>query len=402
MDVFTVSRLNALVKRVLEREFVLKNCFVSGTIANLKRHSTGHYYFSLKDEDASIDVALWASTAFKRGLVGKLENGLFVTMRASINFYEKTGRLSLICNEMEIGEKSPYQLVFEALKKELTELGYFDEAHKKELPEMPTTIGLVTSSSGAVLHDILHVAASRNPLVQFKLFSVPVQGEKAAPQIAKGIARADKDPDVELIIVGRGGGSAEDLWCFNDRAVVEAVYNCKTPIVSAVGHETDYTLCDFAADVRGATPSHAAELTVFPIYMLQQRLEERQQFLQHTMNRALEQRRMQLQTIFNRKLGMPVLTLLHQERSKLQDVEHRITAESQRQLQEASNALDTVTARLEVLNPLRLLHRGYSKLAVKGEPVASIEKVTAGDEITASLADGTIQAVVKEVTPYGR
>lgn len=402
MDVFSVSRLNGLIKRVLEREFVLKNCFVCGTIANLKRHSTGHYYFSLKDEEASVDVALWASTAYKRGLVGKLENGLFVTMRASISYYEKTGRLSLICNEMEIGEKSPYQLAFEALKKELTELGYFDEAHKKPLPEMATTIGLVTSSSGAVLHDILHVAANRNPLVTFKLFSVPVQGEKAAPQIAKGIARADQDPSVELIIVGRGGGSAEDLWCFNDRAVVEAVYHCKTPIVSAVGHETDYTLCDFAADVRGATPSHAAELTVFPLYVLQQRLEERRQFLQHTMNRALEQRRMQLQTIFNRKLGMPALMLLHQERSKLQDVAHRVTAESQRHMQETGTALDTLTARLEVLNPLRLLHRGYSKLASKGQPVASINAVAVGDDITASLADGTIQAVVKEVTPYGR
>ena len=212
MDVFSISKLNNLIKRVLEREYVLKNCYVAGAIANLKRHSTGHYYFSLKDDDASVDVALWAGTAQKKGLVGQLENGLFVTMRATINFYEKTGRLSLICNDMEIGQKSPYQLAFDALKKELTALGYFDEAHKQPLPLMAATIGLVTSESGAVLHDILHVARQRNPFVQFKLFAVPVQGDKAGPLIAKGIERADADKEVELVIVGRGGGSMEDLW----------------------------------------------------------------------------------------------------------------------------------------------------------------------------------------------
>ena len=145
MDVFSITKLNNLIKRVLEREYVLKKCYVAGTIANLKRHSTGHYYFSLKDDDASVDVALWAGTAQKKGLVGQLENGLFVTMRATINFYEKTGRLSLICNDMEIGQKSPYQLAFEALKKELTALGYFDESQKQPMPLKPATIGLVTS-----------------------------------------------------------------------------------------------------------------------------------------------------------------------------------------------------------------------------------------------------------------
>ena len=401
MDVFSVTRLCALVKRTLEREYLLKNCFVGGTISNLKRHSTGHYYFSIKDDDASIDVALWASTAQKKGLVGVLENGLFVTMRATINFYEKTGRLSLICNDMEVGQKSPYQLAYEALKKELTALGYFDEAHKKPLPEMPTCIGLVTSQSGAVLHDILHVAEQRNPFVTFKLFAVPVQGEKAGPIIAKGIERADADKDVELIIVGRGGGSMEDLWCFNDRAVVEAVYHAKTPIVSAVGHETDYTLCDFAADVRGATPSHAAELTVFPVPYLLQRLQEKEAYLHNVMNRTIEVKKQELQAIFNRRLGIPALTLIHKERSNLQELMHRMDGQVKTQMGNKENKLALLAKQLELLNPLHLLVKGYSKVESEGKAVSSVDQVQKGQTIDVMLQDGQIQAKVEEIVKHG-
>lgn len=401
MDVFSVARLNTLVKRVLEREYILKNCYVAGTISNLKRHSTGHYYFSLKDEEASIDVALWAGTAQKKGLIGALENGLFVTMRATINFYEKTGRLSLICNDMEIGQKSPYQLAYEALKKELTALGYFDELHKQPLPVMPTCIGLVTSESGAVLHDILHVAAQRNPWVRFKLFAVPVQGDKAGPIIAKGIERADKDKDIELIIVGRGGGSMEDLWCFNDRAVVEAVYHCKTPIVSAVGHETDYTLCDFAADVRGATPSHAAELTVYPVSLLWQQIKDKEQYLHQFMKQMLESKKQDLQAIFNRKLGIPALTLIHKESSKLTSLQHQLTASMTNQIGQKQNDIALLAQQLELLNPLHLLVKGYTKIEYKGQPIQSSHDVTVGDSIDITMQDGTLKAMIEEIHTNG-
>lgn len=401
MDVFSITKLNNLIKRVLEREYVLKNCYVAGTIANLKRHSTGHYYFSLKDDDASVDVALWAGTAQKKGLVGQLENGLFVTMRATINFYEKTGRLSLICNDMEIGQKSPYQLAFEALKKELTALGYFDESHKQPLPVMPTTIGLVTSESGAVLHDILHVARQRNPFVQFKLFAVPVQGDKAGPVIAKGIERADADTEVELVIVGRGGGSMEDLWCFNDRAVVEAVYNCKTPIVSAVGHETDYTLCDFAADVRGATPSHAAELTVYPVSYLLEQLEAKETYLHQYMKQTIETKKQELQAIFNRKLGIPALTLIHQESSKLSDLQHRLTGAVQQAVGKKQNDLLLMGQQLELLNPLHLLLKGYTKIEHDGSPIHSVTAVNVGDTVNITMNDGSLTAKVEEIITNG-
>lgn len=401
MDVFSITKLNNLIKRVLEREYVLKKCYVAGTIANLKRHSTGHYYFSLKDDDASVDVALWAGTAQKKGLVGQLENGLFVTMRATINFYEKTGRLSLICNDMEIGQKSPYQLAFEALKKELTALGYFDESHKQPLPVMPATIGLVTSESGAVLHDILHVARQRNPFVQFKLFAVPVQGDKAGPIIAKGIERADADTEVELVIVGRGGGSMEDLWCFNDRTVVEAVYNCKTPIVSAVGHETDYTLCDFAADVRGATPSHAAELTVYPVSYLLEQLEAKETYLHQYMKQTIETKKQELQAIFNRKLGIPALTLIHQESSKLSELQHRLSGAVQQAVGKKQNDLLLLGQQLELLNPLHLLLKGYTKIEHGGSPIHSVTAVNVGDTVNITMNDGSLTAKVEEIITNG-
>lgn len=401
MDVFSITKLNNLIKRVLEREYVLKNCYVAGTIANLKCHSTGHYYFSLKDDDASVDVALWAGTAQKKGLVGQLENGLFVTMRATINFYEKTGRLSLICNDMEIGQKSPYQLAFEALKKELTALGYFDESHKQPLPVMPATIGLVTSESGAVLHDILHVARQRNPFVQFKLFAVPVQGNKAGPIIAKGIERADADTEVELVIVGRGGGSMEDLWCFNDRTVVEAVYNCKTPIVSAVGHETDYTLCDFAADVRGATPSHAAELTVYPVSYLLEQLEAKETYLHQYMKQTIETKKQELQAIFNRKLGIPALTLIHQESSKLSELQHRLSGAVQQAVGKKQNDLLLLGQQLELLNPLHLLLKGYTKIEHGGSPIHSVTAVNVGDSVNITMNDGSLTAKVEEIITNG-
>lgn len=401
MDVFSITKLNNLIKRVLEREYVLKNCYVAGTIANLKRHSTGHYYFSLKDDDASVDVALWAGTAQKKGLVGQLENGLFVTMRATINFYEKTGRLSLICNDMEIGQKSPYQLAFEALKKELTALGYFDESHKQPLPVMPATIGLVTSESGAVLHDILQVARQRNPFVQFKLFAVPVQGDKAGPIIAKGIERADADTEVELVIVGRGGGSMEDLWCFNDRTVVEAVYSCKTPIVSAVGHETDYTLCDFAADVRGATPSHAAELTVYPVSYLLEQLEAKETYLHQYMKQTIETKKQELQAIFNRKLGIPALTLIHQESSKLSELQHRLSGAVQQAVGKKQNDLLLLGQQLELLNPLHLLLKGYTKIEHGGSPIHSVTAVNVGDSVNITMNDGSLTAKVEEIITNG-
>lgn len=397
MNVLSITQLNSLIGRTLDREYLLKGFYVQGTIVNLKRHSAGHYYFSLKDQDASIDVVMWSSTVMQKGLAGLFENGLLVTIKASINFWTKAGRLNIVASDMQVGQKSPLQLEFEALKRELTALGYFDDDHKKAIPELSACIGLVTSSSGAVLHDILHVSLQRNPLVRFKLFSVPVQGDKAGPVIARGIAAADKDPDVDTIILGRGGGSAEDLWPFNTRAVVEAVYACKKPIVSAVGHETDYTLCDYAADMRGATPSHAAEITVLPISVMEERLRLKEDYLNTYMRQKVLDRKRTLAALFNRSLGMPALQMIHQQRSLLDKKRGIMTQDMKAALQKEKYQLSLLGQELEALNPMNIMLKGYSKVELAGHTVTSVKGLRAGDQLTLTLPDGAIDTEIKEV-----
>ena len=397
MNVLSITQLNSLIGRTLDREYLLKGFYVQGTIVNLKRHSAGHYYFSLKDQDASIDVVMWSSTVMQKSLTGLFENGLLVTIKASINFWTKAGRLNIVASDMQVGQKSPLQLEFEALKRELTALGYFDDDHKKAIPELSACIGLVTSSSGAVLHDILHVSLQRNPLVRFKLFSVPVQGDKAGPVIARGIAAADKDPEVDTIILGRGGGSAEDLWPFNTRAVVEAVYACKKPIVSAVGHETDYTLCDYAADMRGATPSHAAEITVLPMSVMEERLRLKEDYLNTYMRQEVLDRKRTLAALFNRSLGMPALQMIHQQRSLLDKKRGIMTQDMKVALQKEKYQLSLLGQELETLNPMNIMLKGYSKVELAGHMVTSVKGLRAGDQLTLTLPDGAIETEIKEV-----
>ena len=397
MNVLSITQLNSLIGRTLDREYLLKGFYVQGTIVNLKRHSAGHYYFSLKDQDASIDAVMWSSTVMQKGLAGLFENGLLVTIKASINFWTKAGRLNIVASDMQVGQKSPLQVEFEALKRELTALGYFDDDHKKAIPELSACIGLVTSSSGAVLHDILHVSLQRNPLVRFKVFSVPVQGDKAGPVIARGIAAADKDPEVDTIILGRGGGSAEDLWPFNTRAVVEAVYACKKPIVSAVGHETDYTLCDYAADMRGATPSHAAEITVLPMSVMEERLRLKEDYLNTYMRQEVLDRKRTLAALFNRYLGMPALQMIHKQRSFLDKKIGIMSQDMKVALQKEKYQLSLLGQELEALNPINIMLKGYSKVELAGHTLTSVKGLRAGDQLTLTLQDGAIETEIKEV-----
>ena len=352
MNVLTITQLNNLIKRTLDREYLLKNVYVSGTIINAKRHSSGHMYFSLKDEESAIDVTMWSSTVMQKGLANAIQNGLLVTVKASVNFYNK--------------------------------------------------IGIVTSQSGAVLHDILHVSERRNPLVQFKLFSVPVQGNTAGPVIAKGIAAADADPEVDLIIVGRGGGSMEDLWCFNDRAVVEAIYTANTPVISAVGHETDYTLCDYVADARGATPSHAAEMAVLPIITLQDQLTEKEEYLHEFIRYTLQQKRTDLTLLFNRRLGIPALQFLHKQKTHLQELSQSLTNATKERCNTEKHSLALLAQQLESLNPLQMMVKGFAKVEHNDKPITSVTQLHPKDDIRVTLADGYVNATVKEAHKDGR
>jgi len=248
----------------------------------------------------------------------------------------------------------------------------------------------------------LHVSERRNPLVQFKLFSVPVQGNTAGPIIAKGIAAADADPDVDLIIVGRGGGSMEDLWCFNDRAVVEAIYTANTPVISAVGHETDYTLCDYVADARGATPSHAAEMAVLPLTTLQDQLTEKEEYLHEYIRYTLQQKRTDLTLLFNRRLGIPALQFLHKQKSYLQELSQTLTNITKERCNTEKHSLALLAQQLESSNPLQMMVKGFAKVEHNNEPITSVSQLQANDDIRVTLADGYVTATVKEAHKDGR
>lgn len=400
MNVLSITQLNNLIKRTLDREYLLKNLYITGTISNTKRHSNGHLYFSLKDEESSIDVTMWSSTVMSKGLANNIENGLLVTIKGSVNFYNKMGRLHIVASDMQVGSKSPLQLEFDALKQELTVLGYFDESHKKMIPVLSSCIGIVTSSSGAILHDILHISKHRNPLMQFKLFSVPVQGADAGPIIAKGIEKADNDPEVDVIIVGRGGGAMEDLWCFNDRKVVETIYHAKTPIISAIGHETDYTLADYAADIRGATPSHAAEIAVLPMIILQEDLQKKEEYLHYIINQTLQQKRSELSTLFNRKLGIPALQMIHKQKALLQTTTDRMHRTSIHRIEQDKHKLSLLAKELSLQNPVHMMTKGYSKIERDGIAVHSVNQMQPGNTISFTLKDGTVSAEVKVVKKH--
>ena len=289
----------------------------------------------------------------------------------------------------------------EKLKQELYALGYFDERHKQPLPPVPSCIGVVTSASGAVIHDILHVASHRNPLVTFKVFNVPVQGPTAGPIIARGVAMADADPDVDLIIVGRGGGSMEDLWCFNDRALIEAIFHCTTPVVSAVGHEVDYTLCDFVADVRGATPSHAAELAIYPLVDLQEEVQQKLDFIHNTVQYRIQKEKQQLFSITNRKITVPAMNLVHQQKNILQRFEHLLHSAIQKKTQDESRKLAILATQLDNKNPLSKVIKGFAKVDVNGAPLQTIQDIQLGDTLDIHIQDGSVKATVQEVTQRG-
>lgn len=401
MNVLTITQLNNLIKRTLEREYILKNVYVSGTIVNAKRHSSGHVYFSMKDDESTIDVTMWSSTVMQKGLGSSIQNGLLVTVKASVNFYNKMGRLNLIASDMQIGEKSPLQIEFDALKKELTSLGYFDDSHKQSIPYVSSCIGIVTSASGAVLHDILHVSEHRNPLVTFKLFSVPVQGATAAPVIAKGISIADMDPEVDVIIVGRGGGSMEDLWCFNDRAVVEAIYKSRTPVISAVGHETDYTLCDYVADARAATPSHAAELSVLPLTTLQDQLNDKEEYLHQFIKSSMQQKRTDLTLLFNRKLGIPALQFLHKQKTHLQGLSQILSNHVKDRWKSEKHNLALLGQQLESNNPVEIMIKGYAKVETNKKNITSVTQLQLDDSLLITFVDGCVNATVQEIRENG-
>lgn len=402
-SVLTVSQINTYLKAVLDGDDNLQHIFVCGEISNFTNHyRTGHFYFTLKDEKAAIKAVMFRSAAQRLRFLP--ENGMRVIIRGSISLFERDGVYQLYCDDMQPDGAGDLSVAFEQRKKKLEEMGLFDPLHKKPIPSLPSRIGVITSPTGAAVHDILNVLERRFPFAAIVFCGVQVQGESAAPQIAEAIARFNELQAADVLIVGRGGGSIEDLWAFNEEIVAHAIYNSHIPVISAVGHETDFTIADFVADLRAPTPSAAAELAspdtrelLFQLDTMLDRLTER--VLDKQQNKALR-----LEAMLHRLRQQSPERRLQLLETKLQQQTEKLISGGQAMLRPYADALGTLAQKLEMTSPLRTLARGYVLAQDEnGLLVRNAAKVQKGQTLALRFADGSVLCRAEEVTlPEGK
>jgi exodeoxyribonuclease VII, large subunit len=394
-QVYTVSQVNSYIKSIIAREYVLGSIIIRGEISNCKYHSSGHIYFTLKDAGSRIACVMFAGS--RRSLTFTLADGMSVLASGSIGVYERDGKYQLyVSSIVKDGVGILYDRL-EKLKEKLSKEGLFNDIHKKPIPFYSDVVGIVTASTGAAVRDIVNIAKRRNPYVKLILYPVHVQGDEAAEEIAHAIAELDKlSPDV--IIVGRGGGSFEDLFAFNEEVVVRAVYECKTPIISAVGHEVDTALSDYAADLRAPTPSAAAELAVCEIDSVFDKIEDYKRTLVRLMEKKLEFSRSKLEFYETHMKYHRPDEMLRQKRQFVSDMWDRLDGIISLTLERRKTKLMALSDKLNVLSPLNRLSGGYAYVTDEnGAPLKSISKVKSGDDVIINISDGKIITTVNEV-----
>lgn len=391
----TVTQLNEYVRRTFASDPMLHGICLTGELSNLKRHASGHWYFTLKDDEAAINCAMFRQAAF--GLRFRPENGQRVRVFGSVGLYAKTGSYQFYADAMEPDGLGDLYLRFEALKRKLTLEGLFDPSIKKPLPVLPKGIGIVTSKTGAVVHDIARVAWRRYPGMPLYLFPVKVQGEGAAQEIARGLRVLDKLPEIDVLIVGRGGGSMEDLWAFNEEIVARTIAACKTPVVSAVGHETDFTIADMVADLRAPTPSAAAELAVPEKDALMDAIAALKDDLTRALEQQIARKRLKLTVLQQRLAAASPAQRSERLRASLAALEIRLNAAVSNALQQKQNRVERAKLRIRASSPMETMKRGYAVVMKKDSLVRSASGVNAGDALRILLADGTIEAVAQSV-----
>lgn len=391
--VLSVSQINFYIKSIIENDGSLQFVLVTGEISNLTVHQrSGHIYLSLKDSNSVISAVMFAGNA--RRLRFRLENGMKVICRGRISVYEPSGRYQLYIEDMQPDGVGALTLAFEQLKKSLAQKGLFDNAHKKPLPKFPKTIGVITSPTGAAVQDITNIIRRRFPSADIVLAPVLVQGESAPEQLVRAVNKFSASKIADVVIIGRGGGSAEDLWAFNDEQLAYAVYNCETPIISGVGHETDFTVCDFVADVRASTPSAAAELAVPDRQELMSYYFKQKQYISAMLDRKIKTAQLRLE---NQQRRMSASS----PKLKAEQLEKQLSAKSEKlkrfmniYISNKENKLIAAKGKLDGLNPLNVLNRGYA-IAEKDEKIiTSSKQLKDGDDFTVVLSDGKINAKV--------
>ena len=399
MNVLTVSQVNTYIRALLEESAPLKNVYISGEISNFKHAVSGHKYFTLKDSKSQLKCVMFASSANRLRFVPS--DGMHVICRGRIGVYEKDGAYQLYVDDMQPEGIGALAIAFEQLKQRLADAGLFDEIYKKPLPVYPRAIGVATSLSGAAVQDIKNITKRRFPMCELVLCSTIVQGDAAPGSIVAAIERLDAMPEVDVIIVGRGGGSIEDLWAFNTEAVAQVVFNCKTPIISAVGHETDYTICDFAADLRAPTPSAAAELALPDAAGEYQKLAGLQRTLSSFVQRRVFDERQRLDRIASQPSLMHPAGIISAQREQLAARMARIqnsmqycVAQQQRQLMHLADILNAY-------NPLSVLQRGYAVVSEGDKTIISRKQILPDAHLELTFADGSADIIVSEVIQHG-
>ena len=393
-NVYSVGQISEYISNMFKQDFMLKNINIKGEVSNCTYHSTGHIYFTIKDGNGVLKGVMFAGN--RRNLQFRMKEGDQVVVNGSVESYKLSSQYQIIAKSIELDGAGNLYLKLEELKKELEELGMFDPMYKRPIPKYVKRIGVVTSPTGAVIEDIRNVGFRRNPNVQIILCPALVQGDGAKESIVNGIQRLEQ-LGVDVIIVGRGGGSIEDLWAFNERMVAEAIFHCSVPVISAVGHQTDFTIADMVADKRAATPSQAAEFAVFEFLYAKMELQQKKQRMNLSFQRQIKSMRERLAHKETKLQFLSPQRCLEDNRRRLMDFEEKLRNRMERMYEEKRNRLAILARTLDGYSPAKKISSGYAYLEGKdGTSVKSIKNIQVSDPITVHVIDGKIKAVVTE------
>lgn len=394
-NVYSVGQVNTYIKNMFAQDFMLNRISIKGEVSNCKYHTSGHIYFTLKDAAGTISAIMFSGN--RRGLKFTMKEGDKVIVTGSVEVYERDGKYQLYAREIELDGAGNLYLKFEELKRELEEMGMFAPEYKQPIPTYARRIGVVTAPTGAAVQDIRNIAARRNPYVQLILYPALVQGEGAVQSIVNGI-RALDELGVDVMIVGRGGGSIEDLWAFNEEEVARAIFECETPVISAVGHETDTTIADYVADLRAPTPSAAAELAVFDYRQVKAQLTGYRSQMERLVYQKLDTARMRFSHVQTKLRYLSPENKLRENRKYAADLEERMRLRMEQLLEQKRHTLALLSGQLEGLSPAKKLSQGYSYIAdASGRAVTDAAMVQENDTLDVHLYKGTLKAVVTEV-----
>ena len=400
-QVLTITQLNEYIRAKLDADALLNAVAVKGEISNYKVYPSGHHYFTLKDEGGALKCVMFKGSAMR--LRFRPENGMKVIAMGKVSVYPRDGAYQLYCTAMAMDGIGDLYAAFEQLKKKLAAQGLFDPAHKKQLPQYPGTIGIITSEAGAAVHDMLRILRKRYPLTKVRLLPVRVQGVEAPGEIAAAIRYANHFKLADLLIVGRGGGSIEDLWAFNDERVAYAIYESQIPVISAVGHEPDVTISDYVADLRAATPSNAAELAVADQEALYQTLDSMSSAMTTALSRQIKSARKHYDVLRASPALQSPVGYLEQRRKSLDMVKNRMISAQNQGINRKKQRYIALVSKLDAMSPLKVLTRGYAMAQTEdGQVIRSVCQIKQEDRFTVALSDGTVDASVIQVKENGK